>query len=167
MSDDPLPHVSEKILESLRQVPLFSGFPLQELQKVFGICYLHQYATGDTVYEIGSSSTEMFILLRGTLGVRTSADFELAQITPVGIVGEMGLITKAPRSARVVAIDAVMGFLIYKDDLDRLFVREKDIGRKMLLNVVKILCKRLRRSNENFEKLNMTAPGEIRLGKLL
>ena len=109
----------------------------------------------------------MFILLRGTLGVRTSADFELAQITPVGIVGEMGLITKAPRSAKVVAIDAVMGFLIYKDDLDHLFVREREIGRKVLLNVVKILCKRLRISNEIFEKLNVSAPGKIHLGKLL
>ncbi|MSS72320.1 MAG: cyclic nucleotide-binding domain-containing protein [Candidatus Latescibacteria bacterium] len=103
-------------------------------------------------------STDLFILLEGSLGVRTSAGVEISQIYPIGLVGEMGVLTREPRSADVVAIEDVIGFSIQQDDLDDLFIRHAEIGRKMLINVIQNLSRKLYNANVQLEQLKSILP---------
>jgi CRP-like cAMP-binding protein len=149
---------SDPIIEILKKIPIFDGLTLPEIHKIFNICRLQQYGAEETIYRSGSPSADMFILLEGSLAVRTSAGVELSQITPVGLVGEMGILTDEPRSADVVTLDNVRGFLIYKDDLNDLFIHNSEICRKMLFNVIQILSRKLYNANVQMEKLKNSAP---------
>ena len=152
-------HMSPKIIENLRKVPLLEGLDLAELGKVFGICYLHQYTAGESVFTTGEPSESLFFLLRGNLSVRTSSDIEIGRINAVSAVGEIGVLSGQARSANVAAIENVMGFLIYGDDLHSLLVAEKFLCRKVLSNVVKTLSHRISKANASIEVIRTTAKG--------
>lgn len=158
MNDIPCLEASNQILEALKNVPLFEGLTLPELQKVFDICCLQQYKDGEIIYRIGSPSDDMFILMEGILSVRTSAGIEIAQVTPIGLVGEIGLLTHSPRSADVIAIDDMTGLFVCRADLTNLFIRDTTTCVKVLLNVIKIISRKMHNTNIQIEKLKASAP---------
>ncbi len=86
MSTEP----ADPLFEVLKKIPTFEGLTLPELQNIFNICRLMQYGTEEPIYNSGSASTDMFILLEGNLAVRTSTGVEVSKINPVGLVGERG-----------------------------------------------------------------------------
>ncbi len=150
---------ADPTLQYLRKIPSFEGLTLPEIQALFGICRLQQYASDRTLYETGDPSDSLLILLEGTLSVRTSAGVELSQILPVGLVGEMGILTGEPRSAHVVTVEPVMGLLINHDDLQTLWSHNGEICRKMLLNVIRNLSRKLHSANQQMEHLKRNVPG--------
>ncbi len=150
---------TDPTLQYLRKIPAFEGLTLPEIQQLFGICRLQQYAAEQTLYQSGAPSDDLLILLEGTLSVRTSAGVELSQIVPVGLVGEMGVMTGDPRSADVVTLDPAMGLLIRRDDLQALWSSNPAICRKMLLNVVWNLSRKLHEANAQMEHLKQNVPG--------
>ena len=95
----------------------------------------------------------MYILLDGQLVARTKAGTDIAYISPIGLVGEMGVVTDEPRSADVVGLTESMGLEITKDALVTLFVEDPTICRKILLNLVKNLSTKLYDANGEIEKL--------------
>ena len=89
------------------------------------------------IYEFGHPSDSMFILLDGQIVARTKTGVDIACISPVGLVGEMGVITDEVRSVDVIDIDQAMGFQITKDALLQLFTEDGGVFRKILLTLVK------------------------------
>ena len=154
MSTEP----ADPLFEVLKKIPIFEGLTLPELQNIFNICRLMQYGAEEPIYNSGSASTDMFILLEGNLAVRTSTGVEVSKINPVGLVGEMGILTDEPRSANVITLGDVMGFIIKKDELTDLFTRNSEICQKVLLNVIQILSKKLFTANTQMEQLKKTVP---------
>ena len=151
--------VSEQLFEVLEKIPIFAGLSGSELQGIFDICRLKDHAAEELIYASGSPSTDLFILLGGELAVRTSAGVEVSRIRPVGLVGEMGVITEEPRSADVVTLSSVTGFLIAREDLLRLLRDNGETSRKVLLNVISILARKLFDTNSRLEDLKNSAPG--------
>ena len=158
MSNAPFSETSDQTVELLKRIPLFERLILPELQQVFDICTLQRYRARETLYRVGLPSLDMFILLEGNLSVRTSGGVEVARISPVDLVGEMGLLADSPRSAEVITLDNVMGLLIHKDDLTALFLRNTPICIKMLLNVIKIISQKVHNTNAQIERLKTRAP---------
>ncbi len=158
MNGDRYAEVSDPIVTVLQKVPIFGGLSLPEIQKIFNLCQFKQVSPGSDLYRSGSPSTDLFILLEGSLGVRTSAGVEISQIYPIGLVGEMGVLTREPRSADVVAIEDTIGFSIQQADLDDLFIRHAEIGRKMLINVIQNLSRKLYNANVQLEQLKSILP---------
>lgn len=158
MSSDDYTEASDPIVEVLVKIPTFDGLTLPEVQKIFNLCRFRQLGPGADLYRNGASSTDLFILLEGSLGVRTSAGVEVSRIYPIGLVGEMGVLTGEPRSADVVVLEDVMGLSILKDDLEGLFNRDAEICRKVLINVVQNLSKKLYNANVQLEHLKSSVP---------
>jgi CRP-like cAMP-binding protein len=158
MSDDRHAEASDPIIEILRKIPIFAGLALPEIQKIFNLCRFKQIGAGADLYRNGASSADLFLLLEGSLGVRTAAGVEISRIYPIGLVGEMGVLTGEPRSADVVALEDVMGLSVHKDDLDDLFAQNAEICRKMLTNVIQALSKKLYNANVQLEQLKNSVP---------
>lgn len=158
MNGDRYDEASDPIIGVLKKIPIFDGLTMPEVQKIFNLCQFKQLGPGADLYRSGSPSTDLFILLEGSLGVRTSAGVEISQIYPIGLVGEMGVLTGEPRSADVVAIEDAMGFSIQQDDLGDLFTRHAEICRKMLLNVIQNLSRKLYNANIQIEHLKNSVP---------
>ncbi len=95
---------------------------------------------------------------------RTKAGTDIEFISPIGLVGEMGVITDEPRSADVVGITESMGLEITKDALVQLFVDDANICRKILLSLVKNLSNKLYDTNGETEKLLAQQQEQARQG---
>jgi CRP-like cAMP-binding protein len=158
MSPDAKPTGPDATLEYLRKIPAFAGLELQEIREIFSACRLQQYGSEQSIYKVGSPSTDMFILLDGTLSIRTAHGVEVSQVKPVGLVGEMGVLTGEPRSADVVAMDNVMGLMLTREDLDGVCSRNSRICRKVLTNIIGILSRKIYDANERMETLKKSVP---------
>jgi CRP-like cAMP-binding protein len=152
----PPTDVNQQILRHLMTIPLFDKLSEEEVGRIYAICRLRKFAADEAIYQFGQPSADMLILLDGQIVARTRAGVDIAIISPVGLVGEMGVITDEPRSADVVAVSEGMAFQITKNDLVALFLSDPGICRKMLLNLVRTLSRKLYDTNAEVEKLHET-----------
>jgi CRP-like cAMP-binding protein len=150
------PELSQ-IIQHLKGVPIFDRLVDDELEKIYNICDFKKFPADQVIYQFGAESDSLFILLDGRLVARTKAGLDIAYISPIGLVGEMGVLTDQPRSADVVALDEAIGFQISKKDLIDLFIADSAICRKILLNIIKTLSQKLYDTNADIEKLRSEA----------
>ena len=97
----------------------------------------------------GDESTELFILLSGELSIQ-SDDVDITRITPVDIVGEMGLITGLPRCATIEIVEDATLIKIDKQDLDEMLEEKHELAAIFYKNILGSLCQRLRKANVQF-----------------
>ncbi len=140
----------------VEKIPVFKGLSPDQVQQVLDICSERHFKAGQRVCSAGDESSEFFVILSGTLEVRTGAGVALAAIRRMGVVGEMGMLTGRPRSAAVSASADTTVLRLGKDDLDRVIEADKDIGLHVYRNLAQILCDRLRNSNAYLEQFFFT-----------
>ncbi len=128
-------------------VPLFLGFPPEDIQAVLPICHIRPFQAGEVLMQSGSPSTEMYLLLSGEVLVRGPGDIPLARISRTETVGEMGIFTGEPRSATVQATKAGHLVAISRTDLIQTLAKDPALAIRMYKNVVEILSARLRNEN--------------------
>ncbi len=112
--DETSHDVHEQVLHHLKTIPVFDRLTDPELQKIYGICNFKRYMPDEVIYRFGDQSNSLFMLLGGRLVARTKAGIDIAYIPPVGVVGEMEVLTDQPRSADVIALEESIGFEISK-----------------------------------------------------
>lgn len=95
------------MFERLRQLTLFKGFSITELERLAAAITERRMAAGDVLFLQNDEGHESFIILEGELEVITYLDgTEMRlQVRQAGdIIGEMALIDNSPRSATVRAM---------------------------------------------------------------
>ena len=142
----------KRLLRVLEKTSVFRGLTLEQAQRLLGICEIEKHRSGEVLYKEGSPGTEMFMLLSGRLAVRKGGRAVIAEIRPVDIVGEMGVITGQVRSAQVVVLEDSMGLAIRKDRLDILLRHDADLDRKISKNIIGILCQKIREDGTRLEE---------------
>ena len=116
--------------------------------------------TGQILKTKGDKSTDMLILLAGELTIKRK-NKELTSVTPVEIVGEMGLITGDPRSAQIeVSKDATL-MLINKMKFDVILKRDALVAAKIYRNMLATLCSRLQKANDRLDQKSKDADKKI------
>lgn len=149
----------------IEKVPIFSGLTLEQFKKILHICSREIYTVDKAVIQCNDESCQMFILIKGMLKVVFPNGKELSRISPVEIVGEMGVFTGERRSASVVAMEESTLLSIHKNELLELFRSEGDLGIHILMNVIREIAHKLRKNNSVIEDLKkLSFPGEYALG---
>ena len=151
-------HHTSPLVEILAKIPLFQGLLFQQLKKIISVCVKRIAVKDEVVCREGDESFEIYILIKGELKVTFSDGKEFSRITPVGILGEMGVFTGERRSATVVAATSCILLAIHKAELMRVLRTEADLGIKVLLNVVGDLAEKVRRDNQIIEDLRKACP---------
>ena len=132
-----------EIRKIVQKIPIFKGFEHHQILAILKICASVPIASGETVYAKGEPSGDMLILLKGELSVVGDSGEQLALILPGGSVGEMGMFTGHPRSARIASYEPSVGIVIKRSDLIEVLRRDKDMHIKLLYNLVALLSNRL------------------------
>ena len=83
---------------------------------------------------------------------------ELSRITPLGIVGEMGVFTGQKRSASVIASTECVVLDILKTDLFDSLKEDPDMGIIVLKNVIEDMAHKMRVNNVIIEELKQVCP---------
>lgn len=138
------PTAQEGLIKLIQSIELFKGFTPQEVQALLRIAKSKRCEARHIIYQRGDPSTEMLVLTRGKLVVQTEQEVNVAFIEPGESVGEIGVMTNAPRSARVVAVEESSGLVLQKNDLLTLLKNDKDICIKFQTNLIDMLARRLR-----------------------
>lgn len=124
--------------EQLRTVPLFAGLSDERLHRVAEAATPFEVEHGYVLAEHGQPGSGMFVILDGIVEVDVP-NHEPLTLGPGEFVGELSLLTDAPRVARVRATTAVGGLAIGRTVFTELLHDEPGIAVAML----PILARRL------------------------
>ncbi len=110
------------------------------------------YKSGDIVFTTGDPSDQLLIILHGSAGIIIRADqghdIRITSIRRGGVIGEVGFLDSAPRSATVVAQEDLMVYVLTRDAFDKLRLNHPEIVYQLMLNLTLDLASRLRHTNK-------------------
>lgn len=142
-----------QFVAAVKRVPLFAGLQPTQAVTLLKVCERRSLAAHETLCRFGDRSDKMYILLSGELSIRTEDDTQIAKLSPVAPVGEMGIFTDEPRSATVVALSDSTLFVIGKYQLEGAMRQNKDMEIAVSRNVIATLAQRIRKSNGELNHL--------------
>jgi HEAT repeat protein len=131
----------ERVLE-LRRIPLFADLSPAELLRVAAIAEERTYVDGDVIGHEGEIGEELHIILAGTIHVVREQDGSAATVArrvPGDVVGEMSIISRAPRVASLVVEGDVRTISIGRREFESMIAERPDVA----LAVMRVLAERL------------------------
>ncbi len=94
---------NDKILRSLQRIPVFDPFGEKELRRLLKRSKLHKYAPGETIIREGGTGSWVYFLVYGEVSIARKGRVVTTTGRQGELIGEMGAIDGARRSATVVA----------------------------------------------------------------
>jgi len=125
-------------IDLLRRVPLFEHCSKKNLVLIAGVADELDLPAGKVLIQQGDRGREFFVIVEGEVEVRRNGR-KVATLGPGDFVGEMALLSKAPRSATVTTVTAVDVLVI----ADRPFVALLDRTPEIWLKVARALAERV------------------------
>lgn len=134
-------------LDLLRTVPLFVDLSTEEIAGLRAVMDECRYAPGQTIIREGEPGDNFQILVEGQARCVVldagGEEIMLDEYSCGGFFGELSMLTGAPRSARVKALDSVTTLALDRDEFFH-FLREHPAA---AINVLTTLGKRLHRTD--------------------
>lgn len=146
--DDYLGEVRRTLDElDAQQISIFDGFTDAETQRCLARSTIIECAAGDRVLKRGGTARNIFVLLEGTLEVR-NGDTIVNVLTAGDAFGEMAFLLERPRSHDVdAASEGTRVLSLSEGALRHLINEEPALAAKLLLNLSRVLCVKLIRTN--------------------
>jgi hypothetical protein len=128
-------------LEDTRVGP-FDGLDAEQAQRVLGKSNILACNAGDHVLKKGGVARNMFVVLEGNLEVRDGETL-VRILSPGDVFGEMAFLLEQPRTADVFAATDSRIVSLSEGTLRKLIASEAEVAAGLLLNVSKMLCRRI------------------------
>lgn len=130
--------------EVLTKVPLFSGLPEEERERLGALLRVRRYARGEVIFLEGDHGTALCLIAEGRIRIQlTGSDGREVVINVYGpgeFFGELALLDGEPRSADAIAQDAARVFWLQRDD----FAAFLDSHPRAAMTMLASLSRRLR-----------------------
>lgn len=150
MSSDAVPdrHVSAARVQALLgRLPLFTGLWNDELREMARLCRVYHAGAGAAIFEEGDTSDGMFVVLAGSVEIRTKRSGLLYMTQPGDNFGEIGMISQRKRTASALAAPEAQLLRIGRDEFNRLLGSAPRISAVILRNITEQLSAHLVRMN--------------------
>ena len=142
-------------IELMRELPVFESLTTGELVQIERVLHERHYTPGEVVFNEGEPGAGLYLIKKGEISIRKkimgSDDLQLALIPERSFFGELALLDEMPRSASAIAVTQSILYGFSKPDLEHLLERNQRLGIKIILNLSKLVSRRLVKSNENLE----------------
>ncbi|WP_375461811.1 cyclic nucleotide-binding domain-containing protein [uncultured Enterovirga sp.] len=133
-------------VQSLRQVPMFRDIDPSRLKLLAFTSERIRFAVGQKFFSQGDAADAAYVILEGRADVvldAKSGQIKVAELGKNALVGEMAILSDMPRSATVVASEALSALRIDK----RVFLELLGQFPQMSIAVMRELALRLERTN--------------------
>jgi len=140
-------------VSALKDAYLVAGLKDEEIGQVAALATIKLYRPGDCLAASGTPSTELFIILSGSVRITTNDGDLLGEVGVNSVVGEMGLVDALPVNGNVTAVCQVSAATILMTDLRHLMSQNRQWGFTMLSNVSRVMAGRLRQTNARIDEL--------------
>lgn len=141
--------VLEQIVSVLEKVPLFEGLSRRDLEKVAKLVRGRTIKQGELLFKEGDPGDKFYILQSGSVEIlkdKAGSEPDRLAVKKAGdSFGEMALLTDAPRSATVRAVENANLLVVSRDQFEQLLG-----GDTLATRVMRSLAKSLRAINIRF-----------------
>lgn len=115
---------TDRVVELLGRVPLFQGLPRSDLERIAELVKPREIRAGEFLFREGDAGDKFYVVFHGSVEIlkeRPLGDHErLAVKRPGEAFGEMALLTDAPRSASVRAVEDTQFLSVSRSEFDEL-----------------------------------------------
>jgi CRP/FNR family transcriptional regulator, cyclic AMP receptor protein len=118
-------------IDLISKVPLFAGCSRKELSEIANLADLIERPDGHKLIREGDRGSEFFVVVEGTLRVSRRGR-KIRDLGAGDWVGEIALISKAPRSATVVTASPVRALVVTDSAFKNLLQDMPSIATKVL-----------------------------------
>lgn len=142
----------ESEVQSLREVPMFRGVEGARLKLLAFASERVSFAAGQMLFAQGDTSDAAYVILEGAADVlidTKAGSLKVAELVQNAIVGEMGILGDAPRSATVIATETLIALKIRKDVFFDMVREFPPLG----VAIMRELAKRLERTDAKLAAL--------------
>jgi CRP/FNR family cyclic AMP-dependent transcriptional regulator len=150
-----MPDLFDRLL-MLKQSPVFSLVPTDDLRQVAQALEEQRFFSGDRIFEINDQGDNLYILVSGTVGISIDPDSAsrnfIVTLVSGDCFGEMNLLDDKPRSATAHAIEDTVVLSLDKSRLRGLILSYPEIS----IGMLRSLSLRLREANL---RATSTGPG--------
>lgn len=143
----------------IKEIELFEGIKPRDVAKILNMGMVVPYEKGKLVFKKGQTGKQMYVILSGRVVIVDEALSHkkvVAVLEKGEVFGEMAFLSDAPRSASVLTTDKTWLLLLDEKKIQKIL--EKKVASGFLLNLIKMLCKRLRRTNALYLKATLKVP---------
>jgi CRP-like cAMP-binding protein len=142
----------ESILqEILKGIPIFSGLEASDYSKIARLAYKRHYRSQEIIFREKHPGAGMYVIQEGMVeiikGLQSGGRHILVVLGDGDFFGELALLDSEPRSATAVAARPTDIIGIFRPDLMDLVKREPRLGVKILMNMVRFISSRLRKTS--------------------
>lgn len=146
--------VQMEAVRAFNRIPLFSSLSEEETYEVVRMCRIHRMASGRTLFEQGDEGRSLFLVESGGIEIllqRDAGQEVVAHLGAYDVVGELALVSPAPRSATARVVEDSVIYEIVASDFDRLVEQRHPAAFKIARSLSRIVCRRIRNVNERLE----------------
>jgi hypothetical protein len=145
--------VLPRIAHAVQGLALFAGLDPEQVSRLAGVCTVAGFEPGARLFREGEASAEMYVVLQGEVAVSVAGCPEPVNTIGAGeCLGEISLLTAAPRSATATARTRVETAVLGHRDLAELIRLRPDIGLQIYKNLAAGLGEKLKRSGASLAR---------------
>ena len=143
--------VAQKI-EILRRIPMFSAFDFKQMAKFVEIGEVRLVKKGEVLIREGEEDASLYVILYGAAQVLRGGEV-VNHLKEGDYFGEMSMIDKVPRSATVVASEAMTILFLDRERFFGLLQTDAGMATKVLWSFAQKLNRRLRKADDELHRL--------------
>jgi CRP/FNR family transcriptional regulator, cyclic AMP receptor protein len=119
---------------------LFDGLALEQTRAVLSLARRRKFSRGEVVFHEGDPGDTLHLVDRGHVAVRVTTPLgDMATLRIIGpgeYFGELALVSPAPRSATVTALEPTETLVLHRDQINRVRLEHPDVEQVLLDLVV-------------------------------
>jgi CRP/FNR family cyclic AMP-dependent transcriptional regulator len=145
------------IANIVKGCPLFYEIYDNEIEQIIEDCVVARFEKGEAIIKQGDEDSDICVVLDGKANISvTKGDEEvfIATIQNGDIFGEMVLINETKRTANITAEIRTDILVMSSDTFYSIFSKNPKVFGLMVLNVTRLITKRLKYSNQVIQNLN-------------
>lgn len=131
---------------------LFFGLSDDQLESIARVAEQQLYSNGHVIFSEGDMGDALLIIESGSVDLfkkdQAGGEIKIASLPAGAVMGEMTLVNIERRSATAKASGQTVAVSLTNRALSELFNRDRELFIILLINITRILSKRLRQTNE-------------------
>ncbi|MAZ48291.1 MAG: hypothetical protein CME65_06990 [Halobacteriovoraceae bacterium] len=141
------------IINTIKGSPLFYELFDEEIETIIEDCHVLNLEAGDYIFHEGDHGDEIFLILTGAAAVK-KGEVTLVELRKGDLFGEMVLLDERTRTADIVSSTYTDVLVLSYEVIFGVFKKNPKIFSLLMLNLCRLLAKRLKGSSDQIKKLN-------------
>lgn len=159
-------HLDSQARTFIENSTFLGSLPAEALDQLVKRGHVARWAKGEVIYERGDKGDSLLVIISGKVkifNVTTDArEVVLNFLGPGDVNGEIAVLDGRERTATAMALEPSVAFVVYRRDLMPLLSQHPDT----LVEIVQILCDKLRATSEIVEDSQRSMRGRAARGLL-